>query len=350
VQKVSEPSGIIDQINQFIKAWWKFILSKWLILCVVGLLGGVLGFLYAWSAKPVYNAKLSFILSNERSSGGGLSGLAGQFGLDLGGNADGGFTGENIIEIIRSGRMIKRALFRTMPNSQQLILTKYLETEGFSKRWKKIKVPGALSFSTITNLQPIQDSLLNEVCEYLIKAKLKVMKLDRRLIVYYVQLSTKNPEVAVAFTNALIDETSKFYIETKTRIARKNLDMLQNEADSIRAVLGGYIYQTATETDRTIDLNPAVSVRRVPVSIGQASSTALGIAYGEVIKNLELAKINLQKETPLFQILDAPALPLKAKKQGKLTTAILFAFLFGGLTFLFLGYQIQFQPSKTQST
>jgi uncharacterized protein involved in exopolysaccharide biosynthesis len=48
----------------------------------------------------------------------------------------------------------------------------------------------------------------------------------------------------------------------------------------------------------------------------------LGSAYGEVVKNLELAKITLQKETPLYQIIDEPFLPLSKTKPGKLKSMI----------------------------
>jgi hypothetical protein len=41
-----------------------------------------------------------------------------------------------------------------------------------------------------------------------------------------------------------------------------------------------------------------------------------GIIYGEALKNLALAKVVLQKETPLIQLIDKPVYPLKKGNLG----------------------------------
>jgi uncharacterized protein involved in exopolysaccharide biosynthesis len=48
----------------------------------------------------------------------------------------------------------------------------------------------------------------------------------------------------------------------------------------------------------------------------QAKATALSAAYIEAVRNLELAKINVQKETPLFRVIDEPDLPLAPQKKS----------------------------------
>ena len=87
--------------------------------------------------------------------------------------------------------------------------------------------------------------------------------------------------------------------------------MLQNEADSLRRVLGGAITSAGSQTDLTFNLNPAYQVQRAGAQQSQASAAALGQAYGQVLQNLEIAKITLQRETPLYQIIDEPTLPLE---------------------------------------
>src|SRR5262245_35164677 len=91
--------GIID--------WFKFLFSKWLIIGIVAAIGAGLGVLYAYTAKPTYTASLSFVLSNKSSSGGSLMGLASQFGFDLGGSNIDAFSGDNIIALMQSRRMVQ---------------------------------------------------------------------------------------------------------------------------------------------------------------------------------------------------------------------------------------------------
>ncbi len=56
-----------------------------------------------------------------------------------------------------------------------------------------------------------------------------------------------------------------------------------------------------------------------------------------MVKNLEIAKINLQKETPLYQIIDFPEMPLKQERPSRLFYAILGAVL---LFFLTAGFVV----------
>ncbi len=55
-----------------------------------------------------------------------------------------------------------------------------------------------------------------------------------------------------------------------------------------------------------------------------------------LVVQLELAKINLRKETPLIQEIDHPTLPLEKEKLSKLNYMILGGFLGGFLSVIFL--------------
>jgi uncharacterized protein involved in exopolysaccharide biosynthesis len=70
-------------------------------------------------------------------------------------------------------------------------------------------------------------------------------------------------------------------------------------------------------------------VQRSGAQQSQARAAALGQAYGQVLQNLELAKITLLKETPLYQVIDEPTLPLEADKPGRLTSIIIGGFFAG---------------------
>jgi hypothetical protein len=50
-----------------------------------------------------------------------------------------------------------------------------------------------------------------------------------------------------------------------------------------------------------------------------------------LVKNLELSKLSLRKETPLIQVIDKPILPLPMEKFGKSKGVLLGGFLAGFL-------------------
>jgi len=54
------------------------------------------------------------------------------------------------------------------------------------------------------------------------------------------------------------------------------------------------------------------------------------------LKNLELAKITLLRETPLYQIIDEPSLPLLQERPGKLMSLIIGGFIGAFLIMMYL--------------
>src|SRR5690348_12647953 len=94
----------LKDILRITKNWFKYLLSKWVIIVIAGILGGVLGVLYAYFSKPKYEASLSFILANTNQSASGLMGIASQFGIDLSSGNNDVFTGNNIIALMKSRR------------------------------------------------------------------------------------------------------------------------------------------------------------------------------------------------------------------------------------------------------
>jgi uncharacterized protein involved in exopolysaccharide biosynthesis len=57
----------------------------------------------------------------------------------------------------------------------------------------------------------------------------------------------------------------------------------------------------------------------------------------ELVKNLELAKISLRRETPLIQTIDQPILPLEKKKVSKIKSSIVCWIFFGVIAIVYFG-------------
>ncbi|MCW3110825.1 MAG: hypothetical protein JWQ09_5331, partial [Segetibacter sp.] len=235
----------------------------------------------------------------------------------------------------KSKRMIKSVLFKKPPDATDVLANIIVKELGWNKVWGKNKRTQKLfPFPQNGNLTPIQDSLLREVYDYILKKQLSISRSDPKLNTYILRTTSTNEIFACYLTKYLMDETAAFYIETKTSIAKQSLKLLQKETDSLRALLGGSIVSTASEADRTFALNPAMQVQRSSAQNGQVRTTVLATAYGEMVKNLELAKINLQKENPLYQIIDTPEMPLVVSK-----SSIKLSFILGfGIGVLIFGF------------
>ena len=325
-----------DLIKRVIE-WVKFLFSKWLIIGIISAIGAGLGVLYAFTATPEYSASISFVLSNQNAAGGSLMGLASQFGFDLGGSSTDAFSGDNIIALMSSRKMVQQVLLEK-PGGNESLLNTLCKDMKMDKGWaQNERTKSVFPFPDDTSkMTLIQDSLFREVYFTVQKNMLAVEKPDKNQNIYTVTTTSQNEMFSYNLTNYLVNATSAFYIETKTSNAKQNLDMLQKEADSLRNLLGGAIVSTAAETDLTFNLNPAYQVQRSGAQQNQVRAAALGEAYGEVLKNLELAKITLLKETPLYQVIDEPSLPLLITKPGKLVSLIIGGFLGAFLIIAFL--------------
>ncbi len=331
---------IIKRLQEIIQ----YLLSKWLIIVIIGCLGGSLGLLYAYTAKAKYDASINFVLSNSSSGGGGgLLGLANQFGIDLGSDNINAFSGDNIITLMKSRRMVQKALFGKAENTS--LINIYVKDGKMDEAWKALdRTKNAYPFpDNALAMTMVQDSLARSIYTNVVSGNLEVSQPDKTQSIYAVSTTSTDEKFSYYLAKYLVDSTSAFYINTKVSTAKQNLNMLQHEADSIKNILGGAITSVAAQTDATFNLNPAYQVQRSGAMQGQASATALGEAYGQVLQNLELAKITLQKETPLYQIIDEPTLPLEVQKPSKLISLIIGG-LVGGI--LICGFLILKQLLK----
>ena len=328
----------LKEIVVTVREWVTFLFSKWLIILIIGIAGGVLGFLYAALSKPQYSAPLNFILANSDESNENLMGLASQFGINLSSGNEDAFKGNNIIALMKSRRMIQKALLMKPAGTNESLLNIFCKDNELPKAWKKnSSLSKVYPFpDSLSQMSSTQDSMFREIYDAVQKDNLDVSKPDKDQSIYSVVSTSPDATFSFYLTKYIVDVTSAFYIDTKTSLGKSNLAMLEREADSLRNLLGVAITTSASETDFTFNLNPAYQVQRSASQKSQMQATVLGAAYGEVVKNLELGKITLQKQTPLYQIIDEPSLPLKMETKSKLIYLLAGGFLSGVLVCSFL--------------
>jgi uncharacterized protein involved in exopolysaccharide biosynthesis len=75
-----------------------------------------------------------------------------------------------------------------------------------------------------------------------------------------------------------------------------------------------------------LDVNPAYPTANVGVELKERDKLVLQTIYSEIVKNLEISRTMLIQETPTFQVVDEPELPLKKNRTGYLISII-----YGGL-------------------
>lgn len=325
-----------------IKEWITYLKAKWKTIFIVATLAGIIGFVYASFQKPTYKAVMTFVL--EEDKGGGMSGamgLASSFGLDLGGGGGGLFTSSNIMELMKSHFVVEKTLLSpVLIDGRQISLADYYaQVNKMDEGWSKNERTKGLHFPfdiDRTKFSLVQDSVLKGMANTITKTDLTIAQKDKKVSIISIEVKTINEQFSKLFCEQLAKETSEFYIETKSKKARINVDVLQKQADSIRAELNGAIVGVASANDNVYNLNPAFNVKKTPGTRRQVDVQANTAILTQLVAQLELAKVNLRKETPLIQVVDQPIYPLEKEKVGRLKSLVLGGFLGGFLTVLYL--------------
>lgn len=316
---------------------WIYLRSRWVIIIMVGSLCGAIGYIYAFSKKAIYTATLSFALEDEKSSGvGNLSGalgIASSLGLDIGGgNAGSAFSGANLIELMKSRSVVEKTLLQPVVVNGQTIslVTHYMQVTKINEQLAKDSVLKHIQFQPLSKRNSFtlqQDSLLGIFYSNIVEGLLSVGQKDKKISILTIEVKSEDELFAKYFTENLARVVSDFYVETRSKKARLNFEILEKQTDSIRNELNMAISGVAQANDMTYNLNPALNVKRIPSAKKQIDVQANTAILTQLVANLEMAKVALRKETPLIQIIDAPILPLPKEKLGKVRTALLGGFI-----------------------
>ncbi len=336
---ISNDEISIRELFLKIKKWIAYLQTQSRLLLLVGGLCVTVGFLYAFLQKPLYTATLSFALEDEKSSVGGMAGalgLASSLGFDLGGSSGGGaFSGANLLELMKSRSLVEKTLLQpiTVKDKTMSLASYYMEKNEMGKDAEKtFGLSAADPFPPLPNRSTFslqQDSLLGVLYQQIAgkNGLLSVVQKDKKISILSIDVKSKDELFSKNFAENLAKVVSTFYIETKSKKAKLNYEILQKQTDSIRNELNMAISGVAAANDLTYNLNPALNSQRTPSVRKQIDVQANTAILTQLVTNLEMAKVALRKETPLIQVIDAPILPLPKEKMSKIITAIVSGFL-----------------------
>ena len=327
-----------------LKEWYYYFYKHWKSICIICILGGISGVFYSNYQKPIYTAKITFVLEEAKGSSsglGGLASLAGQFGVDLGNSSGGGLlSGDNILLFFKSSSLAREVLLSKYDiNTRKSIADEYSEVYGLKEKWSKNKKIGYINFPVLDSTQSysrLQDSLLLEMIKMINTNQFSVSRTDKKAGFIDVSSNMQSELLSKVYCERIVQKVVERYINIKTKRQNSTVQKLQFRVDSISDLLKQKTFSGATlqNNSSTMDINPLYRTRNsVAVETTIRDKTLLATIFASVTQNLEMAKFTLSQETPVIQIVDTPLLPLKREKLSKIKSGLLCALL---TTFLFL--------------
>lgn len=333
----------LGKLKQFLRERMKKIV-------LMAFLGGVFGFVMAFISPTKYVSRVSFIVEEGKGVGGGISALAGQFGLDLGGNASNGlFSGENIMLFLRSESLARQTLLSPYDDSAQTTLAdRYAEVMGLKKKWKKSLNGRDISFAHYakSEMPRLEDSLLQFIIKKEILSKcLVISRPDKKSSFIQILMSSRDEKLSFIFSQRLLKIATEKYIESKTKVKVQNLNALQKRADSLSQILNSKTQTSASFQQNLVDINPALKTAPVSTEVSVREKNMVATIFAEVVKNLEVAKTMLSQETPAIQVIDISHLPLEKVESSMIKLIFswsgIFAFLYSFYSVIRKWFEVQ---------
>ncbi|MCB9987703.1 MAG: hypothetical protein H6868_00015 [Rhodospirillales bacterium] len=282
---------------------------------------------YVWYTTPIiYQTKLTFMVDDESGSRGGLLGnLLGGIGLSAGNSNN-----DRILELARSMRIIRQALFqrveldgKTDYLANHFIRIQRLHEEEWNKKPKNPGQSGLNDFfftrDSIEQFSRLELSALKSLYGMLLGGEehrpLFSARNNPDSGIMTLSLSTRSEALTIALLRAIFDQLSDFYINASTEKQLETYEIIRAKADSLRRLLTGTEFRAAQFREQNNLLTRPTD--QLPNERLARDKNMYALMYGESLKNLELADFALRNKVPYVQPIDLPIPPLTGTPYGK---------------------------------
>ena len=326
-----------SELKAVILRFLNYFISQYKLILYITLITSALGLLYGKLQPSTYKATATFIVEDKSGKGGGgLSGLASQFGIDVGGLTGGGaglFDGDNILEIIKSRSIIEKVLLTKMeePSSLkgQTIADYYIQINNLASAFesKNINVK-SLNFASLTDgaKHTIQQDSILYILYSRINKNLNVEKKSKKSTIITLEVVSGDQVFSKTFAEDLLKQTSDLYIDIKTGNLSRSIDKIQQKTDSLLNIINNISNKTSKlivpVMEDLVNENAAMKFQKenyrnkftynntTPIEQTTRERTVAYTMYAEMAKNLETLKLSLINQTPVIQVLDTPKYPM----------------------------------------
>lgn len=353
-----------DEISINFGEIWRALLKYKFLIAITALLFAVLGALYSLTINNEYEATVKMVpeSADSKSGGGmagglgGLSSLAGLAGINIG-----GATGVDAIQpamypnIVSSIPFLQELVNAKIYNpkiKKWQVLRDYLKEHQSnapiklydSEKLEEERAQKELSDSDLKDLNvpttPGQkiDFINIDIKEAQILKKLASyikVEVDKKTMFLSITCTLQNPVIAANLTSIVQSQLTKYIVNYRTEKVRKEMEFLisrQSEAKK-RYDQALFTYSNYKDQNRNRFLNVAkTQEKKLQYEVDLAFNL-----YSSLTSQLSEAQIKVQKETPIFKVLEPAQVPLSrsSPKRSLITIGAMFIGIFVSLVIVF---------------
>ena len=306
---VKEEESSLTQILDFGNKFFFIIKRYFILLCIPLFLAVLYSYKKSQQLSTEYSATISFSLSEDRPQISYGSATITQQGFS--------FSSPNKLrEYSFTERVGSKLLFKEYyyNGQEDYLINHYLKTfVGYKESYFK-------SFTDVASLNTQEYSVFKRV----IAAIKESVSIENNINaeIYYITVKTIDENFTLLLCEAFYENLIDYYIERSTKKESSAVQFLQKRVDQLRVDLAKSEFNLAEYKDRA---NNLVTYKAELEEIKyNRSKLLLENDFMESSVKLEMAKTNLTAITPLFQVIDAPHLPLKSTPKSTLSIYALY--------------------------
>lgn len=323
----------IDLLALVTKLWIK---RKFIVK--VSLIGLLLGMIVAYSIPKEYTTTVILAPEQSSSSTGNIGSLASIAGFNLNNTKSNSDLSSDIYpDIIRSTPFLLGLSNIHISDKIAKIdttLFAYIESDQKTAWWKNILgIPfhliGLFSSSTDQqgDLQNKKNTLTKAELEVISNISQRInISIDKKTNVITLTTTMQNPEVSSQVADTLTSYLQSYIISYRTEKARSDLsfsERLYNESkieyDKVQCKYADYL----DKNQNVILASYRVNQEKLQNEVSLAYSV-----YNQMAQQLQMAKVKVQDQTPVYTVIQPPIVPIIPAKPNKKMIVVGFTFLF----------------------
>ena len=353
-----------DEISINFGEVWRALLKYKFLIAITALLFAVLGALFSLTINNEYEATVKMVpeSADSKSGGGmagglgGLSSLAGLAGINIG-----GATGTDAIQPamypnivasipflqelinakiynpkIKKWQVLREYLKEHQSNAPiKLYDSEKLEEERAKKELsdadlKDLNVPKTVGQTIdFINIDLKEAQILKKLTSYI------KVEVDKKTMFLTITCTLQNPVIAANLTSLVQSQLTRYIVNYRTEKVRKEMEFLTSRQAEARKRYDQalFTYSNYKDQNRNRFLNVAkTQEKKLQYEVDLAFNL-----YSSLTSQLSEAQIRVQKETPIFKVLEPAQVPLSrsSPKRSLITIGAMFIGIFVSLVIVF---------------
>ncbi len=276
----------------------------------ISFLFAFIGIYVALTTPLKYNSSTVFITQNENSAGMALTGVASLVGLNLNPNMNGSEITSSMYPLVAQSPKFKRLILQTIIDKKANLTLESFLIDNYKLKGENIK-----------NNSSIYVSELEEDCFEIVSLIIKV-SVNRKDGFITISTSMPIPEYAATLAVNAQDILQKIIIENKIESARQNLKFTENQLAQKKEQFDELQTKLSYFKDSNLNLVNSLIINEQDKL--EAEFEIINAVVTELSKQVEAAKLQVNKDTPVFSTIKEAVIPNKRTSPKRTQMVIIF--------------------------